>query len=53
MIRTGAAEILLAGGTEAIITPVAVATMGLMGSEEGRTVVVFPILPIFVVYLVE
>jgi 3-oxoacyl-[acyl-carrier-protein] synthase II len=32
MIRTGAAEILLAGGTEAIITPVAVATMGLMGA---------------------
>jgi 3-oxoacyl-[acyl-carrier-protein] synthase II len=32
MIRSGAAEILLAGGTEAIITPVAVATMGLMGA---------------------
>jgi 3-oxoacyl-[acyl-carrier-protein] synthase II len=32
MIRTGAAEILLAGGTEAIITPVAIATMGLMGA---------------------
>jgi len=32
MIRTGSADILLAGGTEAIITPVAVATMGLMGA---------------------
>ena len=32
MIRSGAAEILIAGGTEAIITPVAVATMGLMGA---------------------
>jgi 3-oxoacyl-[acyl-carrier-protein] synthase II len=32
MIRSGAADILLAGGTEAIITPVAVATMGLMGA---------------------
>jgi 3-oxoacyl-[acyl-carrier-protein] synthase II len=32
MLRCGAAEILLAGGTEAIITPVAVATMGLMGA---------------------
>ena len=32
MLRTGSAEILLAGGTEAIITPVAVATMGLMGA---------------------
>ena len=32
MIRAGSAEILLAGGTEAIITPVAVATMGLMGA---------------------
>ena len=32
MLRAGAAEILLAGGTEAIITPVAVATMGLMGA---------------------
>jgi len=32
MLRVGAAEILLAGGTEAIITPVAVATMGLMGA---------------------
>jgi 3-oxoacyl-[acyl-carrier-protein] synthase II len=32
MIRSGQAEILLAGGTEAIITPVAVATMGLMGA---------------------
>ena len=32
MIRTGEAEVLLAGGTEAIITPVAVATMGLMGA---------------------
>jgi 3-oxoacyl-[acyl-carrier-protein] synthase II len=32
MIRTGAADILIAGGTEAIITPVAVATMGLMGA---------------------
>ena len=32
MLRTGSVEILLAGGTEAIITPVAVATMGLMGA---------------------
>jgi 3-oxoacyl-[acyl-carrier-protein] synthase II len=32
MIRTGSADILLGGGTEAIITPVAVATMGLMGA---------------------
>lgn len=32
MIRTGSAEILLAGGTEAIINAVAVATMGLMGA---------------------
>jgi len=32
MIRTGSAEILLGGGTEAIITPVAIATMGLMGA---------------------
>jgi 3-oxoacyl-[acyl-carrier-protein] synthase II len=32
MLRTGSADILLAGGTEAIITPVAVATMGLMGA---------------------
>jgi len=32
MVRTGSADILLAGGTEAIITPVAVATMGLMGA---------------------
>ncbi len=32
MVRTGSAEILLAGGTEAIINPVAVATMGLMGA---------------------
>jgi 3-oxoacyl-[acyl-carrier-protein] synthase II len=32
MIRTGAADILLSGGTEAIITPVAIATMGLMGA---------------------
>jgi 3-oxoacyl-[acyl-carrier-protein] synthase II len=32
MIRTGEAEVMLAGGTEAIITPVAVATMGLMGA---------------------
>jgi 3-oxoacyl-[acyl-carrier-protein] synthase II len=32
MIRTGSADMLLAGGTEAIITPVAVATMGLMGA---------------------
>jgi 3-oxoacyl-[acyl-carrier-protein] synthase II len=32
MIRGGSADILLAGGTEAIITPVAVATMGLMGA---------------------
>jgi 3-oxoacyl-[acyl-carrier-protein] synthase II len=32
MIRSGGAEILIAGGTEAIITPVAVATMGLMGA---------------------
>ena len=32
MIRSGAADILLAGGTEAIITPVAVATMALMGA---------------------
>jgi 3-oxoacyl-[acyl-carrier-protein] synthase II len=32
MIRTGSADVLLAGGTEAIITPVAVATMGLMGA---------------------
>jgi 3-oxoacyl-[acyl-carrier-protein] synthase II len=32
MIRSGAAEMLLAGGTEAIITPIAVATMGLMGA---------------------
>jgi len=32
MIRAGSADILLAGGTEAIITPVAVATMGLMGA---------------------
>jgi 3-oxoacyl-[acyl-carrier-protein] synthase II len=32
MIRTGAADILIAGGTEAIITPVAVATMALMGA---------------------
>jgi 3-oxoacyl-[acyl-carrier-protein] synthase II len=32
MIRSGSADILLGGGTEAIITPVAVATMGLMGA---------------------
>ncbi len=32
MIRAGSADILLGGGTEAIITPVAVATMGLMGA---------------------
>jgi 3-oxoacyl-[acyl-carrier-protein] synthase II len=32
MIRSGAADIMLGGGTEAIITPVAVATMGLMGA---------------------
>ncbi|MDP9235965.1 MAG: beta-ketoacyl-ACP synthase II [Chloroflexota bacterium] len=32
MIRTGSADILLGGGTEAIITPVAIATMGLMGA---------------------
>ncbi len=32
MIRTGSADILIAGGTEAIITPVAVATMALMGA---------------------
>ncbi len=32
MIRTGAADIMLSGGTEAIITPVAIATMGLMGA---------------------
>lgn len=32
MIRSGQAEIMLSGGTEAIITPVAVATMGLMGA---------------------
>ena len=32
MIRTGSADILLAGGTEAIINAVAVATMGLMGA---------------------
>jgi 3-oxoacyl-[acyl-carrier-protein] synthase II len=32
MIRSGAADILLSGGTEAIITPIAVATMGLMGA---------------------
>jgi len=32
MIRSGSADVLLAGGTEAIITPVAVATMGLMGA---------------------
>src|SRR4029079_10902179 len=32
MLRTGEADILLAGGTEAIVTPVAVATMGLMGA---------------------
>ena len=32
MIRAGAADILLSGGTEAIITPVAIATMGLMGA---------------------
>ncbi|MHB8516618.1 MAG: beta-ketoacyl-ACP synthase II [Dehalococcoidia bacterium] len=32
MIRTGSADILLAGGTEAIINPVAVATMALMGA---------------------
>jgi 3-oxoacyl-[acyl-carrier-protein] synthase II len=32
MIRSGAADILIAGGTEAIITPVAVATMALMGA---------------------
>ena len=32
MIRSGFADILLSGGTEAIITPVAVATMGLMGA---------------------
>ncbi len=32
MIRSGSADILLAGGTEAIITPVAVATMALMGA---------------------
>jgi len=32
MIRTGSADTLLAGGTEAIITPVAVATMALMGA---------------------
>jgi 3-oxoacyl-[acyl-carrier-protein] synthase II len=32
MLRGGSAEILLAGGTEAIITPVAVATMALMGA---------------------
>jgi len=32
LLRTGSAEILLAGGSEAIITPVAVATMALMGA---------------------
>ncbi|MBF6601319.1 MAG: beta-ketoacyl-[acyl-carrier-protein] synthase II, partial [Dehalococcoidia bacterium] len=32
MIRSGAADVLLAGGTEAIINPVAVATMALMGA---------------------
>jgi 3-oxoacyl-[acyl-carrier-protein] synthase II len=32
MVRSGSADILLAGGTEAIITPVAVATMALMGA---------------------
>jgi 3-oxoacyl-[acyl-carrier-protein] synthase II len=32
MIRSGQADIMLSGGTEAIITPVAVATMGLMGA---------------------
>jgi 3-oxoacyl-[acyl-carrier-protein] synthase II len=32
MIRCGMADILLSGGTEAIITPVAVATMALMGA---------------------
>jgi 3-oxoacyl-[acyl-carrier-protein] synthase II len=32
MIRTGSADVLLAGGAEAIITPVAVATMALMGA---------------------
>ncbi len=32
MIRAGSADILIGGGTEAIITPVAVATMGLMGA---------------------
>ncbi len=32
MIRAGSADIMLAGGAEAIITPVAVATMGLMGA---------------------
>ena len=32
MIRTGSAEILLSGGTEAIINPVAVATMAQMGA---------------------
>jgi 3-oxoacyl-[acyl-carrier-protein] synthase II len=32
MIRAGSADVLLAGGSEAIITPVAVATMGLMGA---------------------
>ncbi len=32
MIRSGSADILLGGGSEAIITPVAVATMGLMGA---------------------
>ncbi len=32
MIRTGVADVLIAGGTEAIINPVAVATMALMGA---------------------
>jgi 3-oxoacyl-[acyl-carrier-protein] synthase II len=32
MIRSGIADMLLAGGTETIITPLAVATMGLMGA---------------------
>ncbi len=32
MLRSGAADILLAGGAEAIIVPVSVATMGLMGA---------------------
>ncbi len=32
MIRSGSVDMLLAGGTEAIVTPVAVATMALMGA---------------------